>query len=81
MSLIACNSALVEDGDLIEIDIPKRSIRLDVSDVELERRRSAMEQRGAAAWKPVSRERAVSKALRAYAAMATSASRGAVREL
>ncbi len=73
--------ALVEDGDLIEIDIPKRSIRLDVSDVELERRRSAMEQRGAAAWKPVSRERAVSKALRAYAAMATSASRGAVREL
>ncbi len=73
--------ALVEDGDLIEIDIPKRGIRLDVSDAELARRRSAMESRGAAAWKPVSRQRAVSKALRAYAAMATSAARGAVREL
>jgi dihydroxy-acid dehydratase len=73
--------ALVEDGDLIEIDIPKRSIRLDVSDAELARRRSAMESRGAAAWKPVSRQRVVSKALRAYAAMATSAARGAVREL
>jgi dihydroxy-acid dehydratase len=73
--------ALVEDGDPIEIDIPKRSIRLDVSDAELARRRSAMESRGAAAWKPASRQRAVSKALRAYAAMATSAARGAVREL
>jgi dihydroxy-acid dehydratase len=73
--------ALVEDGDLIEIDIPKRSIRLDVSDAELARRRSAMESRSAAAWKPVSRQRVVSKALRAYAAMATSAARGAVREL
>jgi dihydroxy-acid dehydratase len=73
--------ALVEDGDPIEIDIPKRSIRLDVSDAELARRRAAMESRGAAAWKPASRQRAVSKALRAYAAMATSAARGAVREL
>jgi dihydroxy-acid dehydratase len=73
--------ALIEDGDTIEIDIPKRSIRLDVSETELARRRSAMESRGAAAWKPASRQRAVSKALRAYAAMATSASRGAVREL
>jgi dihydroxy-acid dehydratase len=73
--------ALVEDGDPIEIDIPKRSIRLDVSDAELAQRRAAMESRGAAAWKPASRQRAVSKALRAYAAMATSAARGAVREL
>ena len=72
--------ALVEDGDRIEIDIPKRSIRLDVSDAELARRRAAMEARGAAAWKPASRQRTVSKALQAYAAMATSASRGAVRE-
>jgi dihydroxy-acid dehydratase len=73
--------ALVEDGDPIEIDIPKRSIRLDVSDSELARRRAAMESRGATAWKPESRQRVVSKALRAYAAMATSAARGAVREL
>jgi dihydroxy-acid dehydratase len=73
--------ALVEDGDSIEIDIPRRSIRLDVSDAELARRRAAMQSRGAAAWKPASRQRTVSKALQAYAAMATSASRGAVREL
>jgi dihydroxy-acid dehydratase len=72
--------ALVEDGDAIEIDIPRRSIRLDVSDAELARRRAAMQSRGAAAWKPASRQRTVSKALRAYAAMTTSASRGAVRE-
>jgi dihydroxy-acid dehydratase len=72
--------ALVEDGDAIEIDIPRRGIRLDVSDAELARRRAAIEARGAAAWKPASRQRTVSKALQAYAAMATSASRGAVRE-
>jgi dihydroxy-acid dehydratase len=71
---------LVEDGDPIEIDIPRRSIRLNVTEAELARRRQAMNARGAAAWKPASRRRAVSKALRAYAAMATSASRGAVRE-
>jgi len=72
--------ALVEEGDSIQIDIPRRSIRLDVSDLELARRLEAMEARGAAAWKPASRQRSVSKALQAYAAMATSASRGAVRE-
>src|ERR1035437_8892377 len=72
--------ALVEDGDAIEIDIPQRSIRLDVSGADLARRREAMQARGAAAWKPAARQRTVSKALQAYAAMATSASRGAVRE-
>jgi dihydroxy-acid dehydratase len=72
--------ALVEDGDAIVIDIPQRTIRLDVNEVELALRRVAMEARGAAAWKPASRQRTVSKALQAYAAMATSASRGAVRE-
>jgi dihydroxy-acid dehydratase len=72
--------ALIEDGDLLAIDIPRRTIRLDVGDAELARRRQAMEARGAAAWKPASRQRTVSKALQAYAAMATSASRGAVRE-
>jgi dihydroxy-acid dehydratase len=73
--------ALVEEGDRIEIDIPQRTIRLAVSDEELARRGTAMDARGAAAWKPGARERVVSKALQAYAAMATSASRGAVRDL
>jgi dihydroxy-acid dehydratase len=73
--------ALVEEGDTIEIDIPKRSIRLVIDDNELGRRRDAMNARGAAAWKPAARERRVSKALQAYAAMATSASRGAVRDV
>ncbi|HTR16726.1 MAG TPA: dihydroxy-acid dehydratase, partial [Acetobacteraceae bacterium] len=56
-------------------------IRLAVPDAELERRRAAMEQRGAEAWKPVGRDRPVSAALRAYAAMTTSAARGAVRDV
>jgi dihydroxy-acid dehydratase len=73
--------ALVEEGDQIEIDIPKRLIRVAISDAELAKRRKAMEAKGAAAWKPGPRERRVSKALQAYAAMATSASRGAVRDV
>ncbi|WP_018232560.1 dihydroxy-acid dehydratase [Thioalkalivibrio thiocyanodenitrificans] len=72
---------LVEEGDIIEIDIPHRSIRLAVDDAERTRRRSAMEARGEAAWNPVNRARAVSQALRAYALMATSAARGAVRDI
>ena len=70
---------LVQDGDLIEIDIPARSIRLVVDDAELARRRAAMEAKGAQAWKPAKRSRKVSTALKAYAALATSAARGAVR--
>jgi dihydroxy-acid dehydratase len=70
---------LVQDGDLIEIDIPARSIHLAVDDAELARRRAAMEAKGAQAWKPAKRSRKVSTALRAYAALATSAARGAVR--
>jgi dihydroxy-acid dehydratase len=70
---------LIEDGDRIEIDIPARSIRLAVANEELARRRAAMEARGATAWKPKDRKRHVSAALKAYAAMTTSASRGAVR--
>jgi dihydroxy-acid dehydratase len=70
---------LVQDGDRIEIDIPARSIHLAVDDEELARRRKAMEAKGAQAWKPVKRTRKVSTALKAYAALATSASRGAVR--
>jgi dihydroxy-acid dehydratase len=73
---------LVEDGDRIEIDIPGRTIRLAVPDDELARRRNAMAARGDAAWQPVEpRRRQVSMALRAYAAMATSAARGAVRDV
>jgi dihydroxy-acid dehydratase len=73
--------ALVEDGDTIEIDIPNRRIHLAVSDEELARRRAAMEARGAAAWKPAKRERVVSAALQAYAALTTSADTGAVRDV
>jgi len=72
---------LVEEGDSIAIDIPGRSINLLISDDELQQRRQAMEARGADAWQPLGRERVVSKALQAYAAMATSASRGAVRDI
>ena len=72
---------LVEEGDTIEIDIPNRSIRLAVSDDELVRRRAGMEARGSAAWKPLDRQRVVSPALRAYAAMTTSADTGAVRDV
>ncbi|GGE58202.1 dihydroxy-acid dehydratase 1 [Paenalcaligenes hominis] len=73
---------LIEDGDTIEIDIPNRRIHLAVSDDELQTRRAAMEARGDQAWQPVeARPRVVSQALRAYAALATSADRGAVRDI
>ena len=73
--------ALVEEGDIIEIDIPKRLLRVNLSDSELAGRRKAVEAKGAAAWKPDKRKRKVSKALEAYAALATSAARGAVRDV
>nr|WP_313098677.1 dihydroxy-acid dehydratase [Moraxella sp. CTOTU48717] len=72
---------LVNEGDTIEIDIPNRSIHLAVDFAELEKRREAMVNRGNQAWKPVNRERQVSAALRAYAAMTTSADTGAVRDV
>ena len=72
---------LVNEGDTIEIDIPNRSIHLAVDFAELEKRREAMVSRGNQAWKPVNRERQVSAALRAYAAMTTSAGTGAVRDV
>ncbi|OIO72716.1 MAG: dihydroxy-acid dehydratase [Zetaproteobacteria bacterium CG_4_9_14_3_um_filter_49_83] len=72
---------LIEEGDTVNIDIPNRSISLDVSDDVLNERRKAMEARGAVAWKPVNRNRPVSKALLAYAALTTSADKGAVRDL
>jgi dihydroxy-acid dehydratase len=70
---------LVEDGDMIEIDIPSRTIRLAVPEPTLAARQAAMEARGSAAWKPQNRQRKVSAALRAYAAFTTSAAKGAVR--
>lgn len=73
--------ALVVDGDRIEIDIPMRRIHLAVADAELAQRRSALLARGALAWQPQQRERTVSQALLAYAALTTSASQGAVRDL
>jgi len=71
---------LVENGDRIEIDIPSRTIRLAVSDAVIAQRRDAMLARGADAWRPAKpRPRKVTTALRAYAAFATSAAKGAVR--
>ena len=70
---------LVEEGDLIEISIPERTITLAVPDDVLAERRAAMEERG---WQPVKpRDRRVSPALEAYAAMTTSAARGAIRDV
>jgi dihydroxy-acid dehydratase len=72
---------LVEEGDTIEIDIPNRRIHLAVEESALAARRAAMEARGANAWKPLGRQREVSSALKAYAAMTTSADTGAVRDI
>jgi dihydroxy-acid dehydratase len=72
---------LIENGDRIEIDIPARVIRVALDAAELEARRGRMRARGAAAWQPAKRERRVSVALQAYAALTTSAARGAVRDV
>ena len=73
---------LVEEGDTIVIDIPNRVMKVDLSDAVLAERRQAMEAKGADAWKPVEkRTRKITTALRAYAALTTSASKGAVREV
>ncbi|NOX08663.1 MAG: dihydroxy-acid dehydratase [Gammaproteobacteria bacterium] len=75
------NIGLVEEGDSIVIDIPQRKIHLDISDAELDQRRVAMNAKGDDAWQAIGRERVVSAALRAYAAMTTSAANGAVRDV
>ncbi len=75
------NIGLVEEGDTIVIDIPNRIIKVDLSDEVLAERRAIMDAKGQQAWKPVSRDREVSLALQAYAALTTSASKGAVRDL
>jgi dihydroxy-acid dehydratase len=73
------NIGLIENGDIIEIDIPNRSINVKVSEEELLKRRNAELARGNEAFKPKDRNRIVSKALRAYASMVSSADKGAVR--
>lgn len=73
------NIGLIQNGDPIEIDIPARSIKILISDEELEARRQAELARGTEAFKPADRNRVVSKALRAYASMVSSADKGAIR--
>lgn len=73
--------ALIKDGDIVEINIPDRTINLQVSDSVLKERRIAEEAKGAKAFQPASRERKVSKALKAYAAFVSSADKGAVRTI
>jgi dihydroxy-acid dehydratase len=73
--------ALVEEGDRIEIDIPARRIHLAVAQHELDRRQAAMKAKGKSAFKPAQRDRKVSAALQAYAALTTSAAQGAVRDV
>jgi dihydroxy-acid dehydratase len=73
--------ALVQDGDGIDIDIPNRVIQIRISDAELQQRREAMDAKGKLGWKPLDRVRVVSPALKAYAMLASSADKGAVRDL
>jgi len=73
---------LIEEGDIIEIDIPRRTINVAVDDTTLDRRRVAMDAKRADGWKPVGpRTRTVTPALRAYAILTTSAAKGAVRDV
>ena len=74
--------ALIKNGDIIEVDIPNRIIRAEISEEEMEKRRAAMESLGEKAWQPKEiRHRVVTKALKAYGLMATSADKGAVRQI
>ncbi|MFC3032950.1 dihydroxy-acid dehydratase [Pseudoalteromonas fenneropenaei] len=73
--------ALVQNGDLIHFDIPNRGIHLLVDETELTKRRELQQARGKQAYKPLDRQRVVSPALKAYALLATSADKGAVRDL
>jgi dihydroxy-acid dehydratase len=72
---------LIRDGDIIEIDIPARKIYVLVGDDELTKRRKEEEKRGNEAFTPKTRKRIISKALKAYASMVTSADTGAIREI
>ena len=70
---------MLRDGDIITIDIPSRTISVNVSDSMLDARRAEEEARGKDAYTPLRRKRQISKALRAYAALVTSADKGGVR--
>ncbi|CAG35623.1 probable dihydroxy-acid dehydratase [Desulfotalea psychrophila LSv54] len=70
---------LIQEGDSIVIDIPNRSIRVDISDCELVTRRAQEEAKGKEAFTPVGRDRQVSRSLKAYSLFAASADKGAVR--
>ena len=70
-----------EENDQIEIDIPNRTINLMINDEALTQRKNKMNAKGKSAWKPKPRTRKVSQALRAYALMATSADKGAIRDI
>lgn len=72
---------LLENGDIIDIDIPTRTISVRLTEAQLQDRRTKQQARGAQAWTPLERQRPVSQALRAYAALTTSAARGAVRDV
>jgi dihydroxy-acid dehydratase len=72
---------LIEEGDSIEFDIPNRTLTIAITDEELAKRRTTMEAKGAKAWKPLTRDRQVTPALKFYAKMTTSADKGAVRDL
>ena len=72
---------LIQDGDIINIDITSRSISVELTPEQLAVRKAEMESRGKKAWKPVNRDRQVSRALKAYASMVSSADKGAVRLL
>lgn len=69
---------LIENGDIIDINIPTREMELKVSEEVLAERRAEMDKNG---WKPKNRQRNISTALKVYAMMATSADKGAVRDL
>ena len=73
--------ALIEDGDIIDIDIPARTINLRITDAEFTLRRQKEEAKGAKAFRPTDRQRTISTALKAYALFAASADKGAVRLL
>ena len=75
------NIGLIRSGDIIDIDIPNRSIGIRISDEELDFRREQMNALGDCAWKPLKRDRAVSGSLKAYSALAASADKGGVRDL
>jgi len=72
---------LIQEDDTIVIDIPNRTLNVAIGEAEMAKRRAAMERKGAGAWQPAKRDRAVSQALQAYAVLTTSADRGAVRDV